>query len=150
MPVDIAAMRAAHDEFLANHSAMVGGALYDAGNIAVAEVILHPGFQPRTGKLQRATKFKVLRTAGGKIVRLTNASSYAAPIEGGSRPHKIAAKNGKTLRFLGRDGSYVFRRVVNHPGTRPYWFLNRAQIVAAARLKTQLEAGMRRVSSITY
>lgn len=150
MPFDLSALRSSHDEFLARHAAMVSGALYDAGNVAVAETLLHPGFTPRTGGLQKATKFKVLKTAGGKIVRLRNDKPYAGYVEEGTRPHRIVAKNGRALRFLGRDGNYVFRRAVNHPGTRPYWFLNRAQITAAARLKSMLEAGMRRCSSVTY
>jgi hypothetical protein len=124
--VDIGRLRAAHDKFLKAHAAMVAGELYNAGNVAMAEVIRHPGFKPRTGGLQKATSFRVLKTSGGKVVRLKNTKSYAHPIESGSRPHRIVAKNGRALRFLGRDGNYVFRRAVNHPGNRPYWFLNRA------------------------
>jgi hypothetical protein len=34
----------------------------------------------------------------------------------GTSPYQILPKNAKALRFIGRGGSVVFRRIVNHPG----------------------------------
>lgn len=35
-----------------------------------------------------------------------------------TKPHEIVPKNAKILVFTGRDGSTVFARRVNHPGTK--------------------------------
>jgi hypothetical protein len=150
MPIDVAAMQSAHRRFMTEHTRMVGHVLSGAQSAVLAEVNHNPGFTPRTGALQRATKARIVVTSRGKILRVSNAKKYARPIEEGSRPHRIVARKAKFLRFIGRDGAVVFRRSVNHPGNRAHWFLNRAQITAAARMKAQLEAGMRRVSAITY
>ena len=58
-------------------------------------------------------------------VELTNAVPYIVPIEVGTRPHVIRAKSAKALRFFYR-GRLVFRKSVNHPGTRAYRPLHRA------------------------
>jgi hypothetical protein len=138
--------RAVHDRFLSAQDAMVAGALYDAGNVAVAEVAVHPGFTPQTGALQKATTTKLVRTARGRIVRISNAKPYAQAIESGARPHKIAARSAKTLRFIGKGGGLVFRRAVNHPGNRPYWFLRRAVGVASHTAERRLVSGMQELA----
>lgn len=50
---------------------------------------------------------------------------YAPYVHDGTRPHVIRPKRGKALRFV-IGGQVVFARVVQHPGTRPNPFLNRA------------------------
>lgn len=143
--INLSHVRAAHEAFLNAHKAMVAGVLYDAGNIVSAEIALRPQFTPHTGKLQRATKTRVIRTAGGRLLRVTNSSPYAAPIELGSRPHRIVARNARVLRFYTKNG-VVFRRAVNHPGTKPYWFMRKATDVAGHRAEHMLLAGMERVA----
>ena len=138
--------RAAHDRFLAAQDAMVSSALYDAGLVAVAEVVTHPGFTPQTGALQKATTTRLVRTARGRIVRISNPKDYATPIEAGSKPHKISSRSAKTLRFIGKGGGLVFRRAVNHPGNRPYWFLRRAVGVASGTAERRLVAGMQQLA----
>lgn len=142
---NVRAARQDNDLFLKAHDAMVSGVLYDVGNIAVAEVVAHPAFTPHTGALQQATKFRLVRTSGGRVVRISNAKSYSSFVEEGTRPHKIVARNGRALRFYVK-GSVVFRRSVNHPGTKPYWFLRSAVDVAGARAQSMLLSGMRRIS----
>jgi hypothetical protein len=56
---------------------------------------------------------------------------YAAPVEFGSRPHIIRAKNVKYLHFKIK-GKSIFTKVVHHPGTRPQPFLE-----PAARMEVQ-------------
>jgi bacteriophage HK97-gp10 putative tail-component len=58
---------------------------------------------------------------------------YAAMVNDGTRRHFIRPKNGQFLRFRGRDGSIVFARVVDHPGTRANPFLDRALREVAAQ-----------------
>jgi len=45
---------------------------------------------------------------------------YAAAHEFGvtTKPHVIKAKRKKSLRFLGSNGKAVFRKKVNHPGSK--------------------------------
>lgn len=144
--LNVGDLRAHHDRFLVAHSDMAAGVLYDAGLVAVAEVALHPGFKPRTGKLQDAVKTRVVRLSSGKVLRITDNKPYARAIEEGSCPHKIVPKRGKFLRFLSSNGQVLFRRSVNHPGNKPYWFLKNASRIAGASAERQLLFGMSRVA----
>lgn len=145
MSFSVAKLREGHDRFLAEQTAMVRGALYDAGVVALSEVATHPQFTPRTGALQKATKTRLVRGRNGQVIRISNAKAYAGSIEHGSRPHKITARSGKALRFSTSSG-IVYRRSVNHPGNRPYRFLSRATDVAGERLERRLVDGMTRLS----
>ena len=127
---------------------MVAGVLYDTGVRTIANTILDPGFTPRTGKTQQATTFRTVRTSGGRMLRVENRRDVARFMEEGTRPHVIRAKNARALRFIGRDGNWVFRRRVFHPGTKPYWFIKRAIARSFESAETQLIAGMRRVASV--
>jgi hypothetical protein len=49
---------------------------------------------------------------------------YAGIVSSGSRPHVITARRGKYLKFK-VGGVTLFRRRVNHPGTRPNTYLTR-------------------------
>jgi hypothetical protein len=77
-----------------------------------------------TGDLRKATTVRVV-SAGNVIVAEAKAETdYAASVIAGSRPHIIRAKNPNGyLRFPGRGGVFVFRKQVQHPGTKPnpYW-----------------------------
>ena len=50
---------------------------------------------------------------------------YALPVEFGSAPHVIRPNEAKALRFKGSGGSYVFSKLVHHPGTDPNPFFER-------------------------
>lgn len=50
---------------------------------------------------------------------------YAPYVNDGTRPHVIRPKNAQVLRFRA-GGRTVFAKVVQHPGTRPNPFLDRA------------------------
>ncbi len=123
--IDLSAVRLAHRQFLAKHSAILAQSLEEARQQGLAEVRKNPGFKPRTGALQAATTGRVVRTRSGAIVRLQNRKAYAAVIDKGSKAHVILARRKKSLRFVG-PGGVVFRKRVNHPGTKPYHFLSRA------------------------
>lgn len=148
--LNIGNLRQHHDRFLQQHADMVSAVLHDAGVVALAEVAVHPGFKPKTGKLQAAIGTKFVRTRSGKVVRISDDKGgtgvrYARAIEQGAKPHKIVARNGKSLRFVSKSGALVFRRFVNHPGNKPYWFLRNATRVAGASAERQLAIGMRRL-----
>ena len=61
------------------------------------------------------------------VVRIENDAKHAWYIEKGTRPHIIRARFKKALRFIGRDGSPVFRKWVMHPGTKAYRFFSIAR-----------------------
>jgi hypothetical protein len=106
--------------------------LDEGRDAALTNVRTHPGFTPRnlTSGLIPSTKGQIVRTRTGGLVRLTNRKAYARVIESGSRAHVIRPRHGKALRFF-IGGAFVFRRRVNHPGTKPYRFLYRATLAGA-------------------
>jgi phage gpG-like protein len=64
-------------------------------------------------------------TEGGKVIYGSNMEYARIHQEGGrTKAHDIKARNGKALRFTGRDGKPVVRKSVKHPGSeipaRPY------------------------------
>lgn len=50
---------------------------------------------------------------------------YATYVNDGTRPHVIRPRNAQVLRFR-VGGRIVFARKVDHPGTKPNPFLDRA------------------------
>lgn len=143
---NIGQIRQIHQTFATKHSLMVQRQMDEAGKFAVDYVGAHPTFKPRTGNLQRKTDFKAVRASGGRILKVRNSAKYAAAIDSGSRPHVIAARRSKVLRFVGRDGHLVFARRVNHPGTKPYKFLYRASNAAGRILEQSLHVGMQQLA----
>lgn len=121
---------------------MVASEMVHAGDAAVEHVQQYPGFKRQTGQLQDRTRWRLVRTAGGRILRIENPTGYADSIEHGARPHVIEARRRKALRFV-LGGKVVFRRKVNHPGNRAYRFLYRASNAAGRLLGNRLQVGMR-------
>lgn len=93
------------------------------------EVNLKRNFQPhrKSGDTQAATSVRLESLTETTITYVARADTPQARFTNdGTRPHVIAARNAKTLRFQwpdgpaslrGRDGFYHFTSV-NHPGYR--------------------------------
>lgn len=146
--IDIQSVRLAHRRFLAAHDAAVSSEMKRSAETGVVHVHKHPGFTPRTGGTQRATTGKVIRTSRGGIVRLQNPKAHARTLEGGSRAHPIPLRSGgKMLRFTSSDGTLMFRRSVNHPGTKPYRFLSSAVAAAGKTFALGMAARQRQIAS---
>lgn len=124
-PINLGAVKQDHRRFMEANRSMVMREMRKAGQIAVQEANQRQEFRVRTGKLRRGTKYKLIRLAGGARVRVSNAVKYAWFLEDGTKPHVIAAKNAKALRFMFPQfsGKYIFRKSVNHPGTKAYKWL---------------------------
>jgi len=104
--------------------------------VAASGVKLMRAYIPKkTGALQKAVRRKQLsKTMRGRMNIDKNLQAVivgpnykgkgriANILEGGAKPHKIKAKKGGLL-FLGRR---LFVKSVNHPGTRAYKFIKRA------------------------
>lgn len=142
----LVSMKRAHEFILAETSRAAREALAFGGKHAVAHVWSYPGFRPNTGKLQGATRAKVIRTRGGSLLRLTNSAKYATPIDTGARPHVIKGKNGGFLHFKTKTG-WVRTRSVNHPGNRPYKFMYRAHHSAGRVIERNLTQKLSRIAS---
>lgn len=141
-----ARMTRQHEWFLAEHERAVTESLQYGGDQGVAQVQTSPGFKPRSGKLQKATKAKVVRLGSGRVLKMSNAKPYAAAIDKGAKPHVISPKRpGGRLRFRGPGGAFVFARKVRHPGNKAYRFLQRATLTASNKFENQFE---RRMSAI--
>lgn len=143
--INLSKVQAAHKKCLKAHQTMVTQELEAAGKIGAAHPGKHATFKHRTHRLEKSTRHRVVRTRSSHIVRLSNAVRYAPFLEFGTKPHVIAARRAKALRFTVR-GQTLFRKSVNHPGTKPYKFLWRATNAAYRIAGPNLAAGMQRIS----
>lgn len=86
----------------------------------------------RTGRLRSSGKvqYSGLFTFRPKATIIFDVD-YAAFVNDGTRPHVIRPKRAKVLRFT-VGGQVVYAKVVNHPGTKPNPFLDRALREVAA------------------
>ncbi len=71
-----------------------------------------------TGEGRASIHGEVGRRGGLLIGAYGTNEKHLVFVEFGTRPHLIEPKRGKMLRFRGRDGSWVFRRQVRHPGIK--------------------------------
>lgn len=93
------------------------------GLTAVAEAKRLEAPHRKTGNLGRTIRIGKLDDRSVQVLAGGSQTvGYAADLEFGTRPHVITAKRGKALRFS-KGGVVMFRRSVNHPGSRPYPYL---------------------------
>jgi hypothetical protein len=137
--VNLDELERAHDRLIEDSEHAIAEALELAGQHGVEHVQRYPEFHPRSGELQKKTKYRIVRTSGGRVLRLSNDAPYAGAIDGGSKPHVIVPRKAKLLRFIGRDGRTVFARRVNHPGNKPYRFLYFATDAANRVFRADIE-----------
>jgi len=131
-------VQSGHARFMVQQDRVINAALETAGAIAEQTVQERPGFKRRTGKTQDATTHKVVRLSSGRVVRIENKTKTAVFLEWGTRPHKIRARKARALRFA-VGGKVLFRKSVNHPGTKPYKTFYRATFTAYRSLGPLLE-----------
>jgi hypothetical protein len=75
-------------------------------------------FTPRTGNLQRSITWYMATENSARIIAQAD---YAKYVELGTKPHAILPKRRKALKIPTPEG-YIFRKKVNHPGSKPYPF----------------------------
>lgn len=143
--VNLRDLHRAHERVLARTDTALAEAQVEAGQHAVEHVRHFPGFKPRTGNLQKRTGYRTVRTSNGRLLTVFNGARYAGPIDKGSPPHIIRARRGRALKFV-VGGRVVFRRQVNHPGNRPYRFLQRATLAAGSLFERTMVAKMSAVA----
>lgn len=77
-------------------------------------------FTPRTGHLEQSIAW--LPAGEGEAVVYAG-MEYAAPVEKGSRPHKIRPKPWRKGLKISHGGGYSIEAEINHPGSKPYPYL---------------------------
>lgn len=88
----------------------------------------------------RDTFDAALAVAGdGVVVRISSSAPYAQFVIEGTQPHVILPTTGQFLAF-NVGGSWFFSRLVNHPGTKPNPFVERAVEATLPALRARLEA----------
>lgn len=140
-------VRRRHEFFLALNEREMNTALDVSGRVATRFVQTFPKFTPRTGKTQKATKHRVIRAGRGRVMLFTNTARHSASLEFGARPHIIRVRNRNHLRFRGRDGNFVFREAVRHPGNKPYRFMSSAYNAGNAYFKRDMQRRMTVIAS---
>jgi hypothetical protein len=139
-------VRVGHKRVIAKTTAAVAEAMAEAGEAAVAYVRRYPRFTPRTGDTQRATDWRTVKVAGGRVLRIRNTKKHAAALDKGARPHDIHPRVGNQyLHFKGKFG-WVRTRRVKHPGNKPYRFLHGAAVAAGRLLGQKLTAKLSQIS----
>lgn len=80
----------------------------------------------RTGRLRSSIKADPPRVFTLRpSVTIGSNVEYAEWVHDGTRPHTIRPRRAKALRFV-VGGRVVYAKVVDHPGTKPRPFLDRA------------------------
>jgi len=142
VPINLPALRASHREILEQTERGVAEVMDESIDVVNAGIYEHPGFKPVTGKTQASTKVRVVRTSSGRTLRVTNNTKRALWMERGTHPHWIFPHKKKVLRFRGKNGAWVSKRVVKHPGTKAHWFIrgavSRASMLAISRIESKL------------
>ena len=143
-PINIAHLKRTHERFKQRNKQIVDVAMRAAGAHAVEHVRQQSKFKRRSrSSLKDDTKTQIIRSRGGKILRLKWSKKHAPFIEYGTRPHVIKPKRRSHLVFYWRKvGKVVFAKKVNHPGTKPYKFGWKSAHAAHRILGQRLERGM--------
>lgn len=140
--IDEAALKARDHGVQAASSGL--GANYGAFNLGTRV------WKTRTGKLVRSIRGKVIPIRdGGRRVVLSAGAAHAEYIEHGTSPHFIRGWRSlrRLLRFKGRNGQWVFRRKVFHPGNKPYRFLSTSRDKAFERAGWRLNSLLHEIAN---
>jgi hypothetical protein len=95
-------------------------------------------FKDRTGELRGTIN---IVDKGAYWKRLVAPAKHAAPINYGSKPHVIRAKNFPFLRFV-IGGRVIYARKVNHPGTTRRGFMDHAARMGGQAMRIILDEGV--------
>lgn len=88
----------------------------------------------RTGALVRSLKLRRKGNNNLEVYHDLQAAPHALFVHWGTKPHLIRPKKKKMLRFVPTGGnSFVFARIVHHPGYKGDPYLIRARTAVAQR-----------------
>lgn len=118
-------------------------ALKAALSVTVQQAKQSTAWQNRTGALRSSIVAKQSDSFEGTVGAYAR---HAVFVEWGTRPHEIRPRNASILAFQ-VNGSTVFARKVNHPGTEPTKFMGAAADVGAQTLEWLLDEGLTKATS---
>lgn len=154
-PINISALRRAHNAFILDLVEQIDEAQEQAGETLRMNLALRSEFKNPTGKLAAATETRLIRTRRGNVLRVSNKKPYALAQERGSGTHAgkgrylIRPRKAKALRFM-QGGAVVFRKSVMHPGVpATHWLLKgiqRGELAETNFLHTRLTQIARKFS----
>lgn len=105
-------------------------------------------WQNRTGATRESITGKATNTGRGAKGEITiaegPAGDNAVRLATGTRPHEIRARNARALRFE-VGGQTVLRTAVQHPGTKPDGYLERAAAHAEGKIHGLVSAALDRL-----
>jgi hypothetical protein len=152
-PVDIRAIRDAHNRFLRKQQNEIDYAAREGGEFGARYAGGHK-FKKPTGALEGATKVRVIRTSSGNRLILSNSKKYALAQEYGSGLHAtrgprakyaIMPRRAKALRFV-INGKVIYSRKVMHPGVPATRWLFQKTEAAGAHEWNQLKRRLGRLA----
>ncbi len=146
MSFNLGAIRAQHRRFIEANRSMIARAAAIAAKEAIDTQQNRSTFVNRTNAARDGAVARVVTLRSGRRIRITNRAKHARFLEGGTRAHVITARRGRVLRFMSGGGP-VFRRSVQHPGTRAYKFIQASAKAASLKTKRELEQRMRALAS---
>jgi len=79
----------------------------------------------RPGRFRASITQRTTSRTGSVLIEFGSPAPYASFVVSGTRPHTIVPRNARVLHFRTARGD-VFAARVNHPGTRPNDFAQRA------------------------
>jgi hypothetical protein len=117
--IDTTAFRGQVRAFLPELRRGIYEALLAAGENVRAAITSGSYYKDRTGKTSKS--FRVVPRSSTEA-QVTAPGKVPIILDEGSKAHVIVAKKAGALRFV-VAGSVLFRRKVNHPGTKPTAFV---------------------------
>jgi hypothetical protein len=102
-----------------------------------------------TGRLRSSIRFAI--DSDGKLiqVRFGTDVKYAEAHERGTAPYDIVPKKAQALRFMGREGKFVFRKRVRHPGLKARPFLRPGVEDAVPGYISAIHRGLEEIGDFT-
>lgn len=96
----------------------------------------------RTGGYANRIRYRTFERGGAIGFTLSAPQPLTGWITGGTRPHTITTRQAQALRFEA-GGEVIYRRLVNHPGTRPNPFIART----LNAMQGEMDAALSRIST---
>lgn len=122
MATVILTFRPNFDFHMTHPRGMVGSWLRGRGRLATASAKAEVGV--KTGALRKSIKMTSERTSIGPKIEIGSNRNYALVHHEGARPHRIAARRRKVLKYSQR-GQIMYRKRVYHPGHQSNKYLTR-------------------------
>jgi Bacteriophage HK97-gp10, putative tail-component len=106
-------------------------------------------FQDQTGFLRASiNESEIGWTSQGYWRQFASPAPYSVFVEYPTKPHPIDPIKGKWLHWERPQGDHHFARHVEHPGTRGYFYMRDASVVARETIIQELRRGFINLQSV--